>query len=60
MLPNHFSLSQRRCEIESANGGSGGLPPNNNLVRVTSWLHDEGTAIEILPAEEPRGKGPFT
>ena len=43
-----------RCEIESANGAAAaGL---NNLVRVTSWLHEEGTAIEIFPEEEPRGK----
>ena len=52
MFPNHFSLSLRRCEIESASGAAA----NNNLVRVTSWLHEEGTAIEILPEEEPRGK----
>lgn len=23
---------------------------------MTSWLHEEGTAIEIFPEEEPRGK----
>jgi len=25
-------------------------------VRVTSWLHEEGAAVEILPEDEPRGK----
>ena len=55
MFPFMSRSPERRCEIESANGGSD-LPPNNNLVRVTSWLHEEGTAIEILPEEEPRGK----
>jgi len=25
-------------------------------VTVTSWLHEEGTAIEIVPEKEPRGK----
>ena len=44
-----------RCEIgsQSASANGAGL---NNLVHVTSWLHEEGTAIEIFPEEEPRGK----
>ena len=25
-------------------------------VVVTSWVHEEGTAIEIFPEDEPRGK----
>ena len=25
-------------------------------IRVTSWLHEEGTAIEIFPERDPRGK----
>ena len=26
------------------------------FIRVTSWLHEEGTAIEIFPERDPRGK----
>ena len=36
-----------RCEIPAA---------VRAYVRVTSWLHEEGTAIEIFPEKEPRGK----
>ena len=25
-------------------------------IEVTSWLHEEGTAIEIFPERDPRGK----
>ena len=45
-------LHSLRCEIESPSSSSS----VGGLVRVTSWLHEEGTAIEILPEEEPRGK----
>ena len=46
-----------RCEIGSSSASAangGGLL--NDLVHVTSWLHEEGTAIEIFPEKEPRGK----
>lgn len=33
------------------------IPANiRDHVRVTSWLHEEGTAIEIYPERDPRGK----
>ena len=37
-----------RCEIVPAEV--------REHVSVTSWLHEEGTAIEIFPEKEPRGK----
>lgn len=34
-----------------------GVPQHlNPYIRVTSWLHEEGTAIEIFPERDPRGK----
>ena len=36
-----------RCEVPEH------LAPH---IRVTSWLHEEGTAIEIFPERDPRGK----
>ena len=36
-----------RCEVPEH------LAP---FIRVTSWLHEEGTAIEIFPERDPRGK----
>jgi hypothetical protein len=36
-----------RCDIPAA---------VREYVTVTSWLHEEGTAIEITAEREPRGK----
>ena len=45
-LPKICSLS--RCLISPSH-----LRP---YVRVTSWIHEEGASIEIVPESEPRGK----
>jgi len=48
----HFTNSLRhsfcRCHVQPER-----LRP---WVRVTSWMHEEGAAVEILPEDEPRGK----
>lgn len=41
------SLFSLRCDIPSE---------VREYVRITSWLHEEGTSIEIFPEKEPRGK----
>jgi hypothetical protein len=43
-----YDLDCCRCVVSPAH-----LRP---YVRVTSWLHEEGAAIELFPETEPRGK----
>ena len=42
-----YNLFGFRCEVPEH------LKPH---IQVTSWLHEEGTAIEIFPERDPRGK----
>lgn len=44
---SHSFFSYQRCRVPEHLAGN---------IRVTSWLHEEGTAIEIFPEREPRGK----